>query len=67
MSESNKILAIVLVLIALLIFSPVITIWSLNTLFGLAIPYTLATWFATVWLSMVTFGNVVTAVNKKRK
>jgi len=36
--------------VALIWFGPLITIWSVNTLFGLAIPYTLKTWFATLWL-----------------
>ena len=35
---------------ALIWVGPLITIWSVNALFGLAIPYTLKTWFATIWL-----------------
>jgi hypothetical protein len=38
-------------LILIVIFGPLLTIWSLNVLFPvLAIPYTLATWFAVIWL-----------------
>jgi|688.fasta_scaffold666373_3 hypothetical protein len=40
--------------IALVIIGPLAIIWSLNTLFPvLSIPYTLETWFATVFLSSV--------------
>jgi hypothetical protein len=51
MSDSTKIVLLVLFLIALVVFGPLITIWALNTLFPLlSIPYNLATWFAVVWL-----------------
>jgi hypothetical protein len=45
----------VLVVLAL-IFGPQITIWTLNTLFHLEIPITLATWFAMLWLCLVLNG-----------
>jgi hypothetical protein len=49
MSTDNKLL-LVLLIIALVIV-PLITIWSLNTLFpALVIPYTFETWLATVIL-----------------
>jgi hypothetical protein len=57
---------LIIAFLVLIIVSPVVTIWSLNTLFGLAIDYTLQTWLATVWLSMVTFGNVATAIRNKK-
>lgn len=56
-------LAFILVLI---VFGPFISIWSLNTLFGLGIAYTFKTWLATIWLQMVTFGGVQTAINKNK-
>ena len=46
------------VIVALIVFGPLATIWSLNTLFGLGIEYSLWTWLAMVWLSTVTFGGV---------
>jgi hypothetical protein len=52
--------------IAAIILGPLATIWSLNILFSLAIPYQLETWLAVVWLSMVTFGNVVTTIKGKK-
>jgi len=49
---------IVLVLIVALIFSPFLTIWALNTLFGLKIAFTLSTWFAVVWLQALAVVKV---------
>ena len=37
---------IVLLVIACIIFGPLLGIWSLNALFPVAIPYTFKTWFA---------------------
>ena len=36
--------------VALVIFGPLITIWAVNTLFGLTIPWTFDTWLATLIL-----------------
>jgi hypothetical protein len=38
----------VLAFIALIVFGPFITIWGLNTLFHLGIPYTFETYFAVI-------------------
>lgn len=46
---------------------PLITIWSLNTLFSLGISYTVQSWLATVWLSITTFGGLTNAVNNLKK
>jgi hypothetical protein len=60
--------AIFLIVLAvlLIVFGPLITIWSLNTLFGLGIAYTFWTWLATAWLSLVTFGSVSSAIRNKK-
>lgn len=42
-------LLLVIVLI-LVVGGPLVVIWSLNTLFGLLIPYTFWTWLATFFL-----------------
>ena len=52
--------------LACIALGPLATIWSINTLFTLTIPYTLETWFAVVWLTMVTFGNVVSTIKSKK-
>lgn len=53
-------LAVVLVFLALIVFvsvlGPIFTIWSLNTLFGLEIPYTFTSWLAVLWLMTVLHG-----------
>jgi len=53
----GKIIAVVVLIVALVVFGPFLTIWALNTLFpALAIPYTLETWAAVVLLG--SLGNV---------
>lgn len=47
------------VIIALVIFGPLATIWSVNTLFGTNIDYTFDTWVATVILGAF-FNRTVT-------
>ena len=58
-------LFVVVVVLLVLLFAPFITIWSLNTLFAVGIEYTLWTWLAAVWLSMVTFGGIAYNTRKK--
>lgn len=64
--KTNILIMLVLIpiLIGIVIVSPFITIWSLNTLFALSIGYTIWTWLAMVWLSMVTFGGIISVVRK---
>ncbi len=53
---SRDILAIlfIVLVVALIVIGPIITIWALNTLFPvLAIPYTFWTWLATIILGAV--------------
>ena len=50
---------VIVLLLALIIVGPLLTLWSLNTLFPvLAIPYNIWTWFATVFLFAAVRGNV---------
>jgi hypothetical protein len=54
-----KIIALVVLIIAILIVGPLLTIWSLNTLFpALAIPYAIETWAAVVILAATIRSNV---------
>jgi hypothetical protein len=49
----DKVFLIIAFVIFLVIIGPILTIWSLNTLFPvLAIPYTVETWFAVVMLGL---------------
>jgi len=51
MSDIVKIVLLIALIAVIVIFGPLITIWSLNTLFPvLAIPSNIATWFATLWV-----------------
>ena len=48
------ILVAIVIILLVLIFAPLLTIWSLNTLFtNLEIPYTMETWAATVIITGV--------------
>ena len=43
-------LLIILLALLLIVFGPFLMIWSINTLFGLTIPFTLKTWLAALIL-----------------
>ncbi len=47
------IIPVVIICILGIVFGPQVTIWALNTLFGLNIPVNLATWFAAFWLTLL--------------
>jgi hypothetical protein len=48
----SKIVGAVVILLVALVFGPLISIWSLNTLFALGIEYTVWTWLAMVWIGV---------------
>ena len=51
MNDLIKVILLIGIIAVIVIFGPLITIWSLNTLFPvLAIPSNIATWFATLWV-----------------
>ncbi len=54
-----KVVLVVLFVVILLVLGPLLTIWSMNTLFpALAIPYSLETWAAVIILGGVFKSNV---------
>jgi hypothetical protein len=55
----NKIGLWLILLVAIAALGPLLVIWSLNTIFALAIPFTLETWVAVIILGMFLKGNVV--------
>lgn len=55
------------VLLAVIIAGPLLTITSLNTLFGLNIAYTLGTYFSVMWLNITTFGGLSVAIRSLKK
>jgi hypothetical protein len=46
------------VLLSVVFVTPILTIASLNTLFGLNIAYTLYTYLSVMWLNITTFGGL---------
>ena len=46
------------VLLAVILVGPLLTIASLNTLFGLNIAYTVWTYLSVMWLNITTFGGL---------
>jgi hypothetical protein len=65
MTTVIKNLLILSLFVLVVIFAPVLTIMSLNTIFALTIEITFWTWLAMVWLQMVTFGGLM--ANQKGK
>lgn len=57
----------ILVLIALMFVSPLLTIASLNTLFGLNIAYTVYTYLSVMWLNITTFGGLSLSIRSLKK
>jgi len=55
-----SIVFLIVLLLAILIVGPLLTIWSLNALFPvLAIEYNFYTWLAALWLAAVLSGGLV--------
>lgn len=46
-----KALFVIVFVAAIIVFGPLASIWAINTLFNLTIPYTLETWAASLILS----------------
>ena len=55
------------VLLGVIIAGPLLTIASLNTLFGLNIAYTLYTYLSVMWLNLATFGGLSVAIRSLKQ
>jgi len=56
---TNTVLAVIVLIVAAIIFGPLLAIWAINTLFPVAnIPYSFDTWAAIVLLGAFTRANV---------
>ena len=54
----NKVTLLLIFVIVVVVFGPLLTIWSLNTLFPvLAIPYSIETWLATAVIAGIIRGD----------
>ena len=61
----SKTTVLLILLILTVVFGPLVTIWSLNTLFPvLAIPYSVETWLATVVVAGIFRGDGVSFKGK---
>ena len=62
MNKMNLLLVLILIVVFL---GPLVTIWSLNTLFPvLAIPYSIETWLATVVIAGIFRGDGISFKGK---
>ena len=55
------------VLLAVLVAGPLLTIGALNTLFGLNIAYTVWTYLSVMWLNLATFGGLGLSIRSLKK
>ena len=61
----SKVSLLLILLFVIVVFGPLLTIWSLNTLFPvLAIPYSIETWLATVVIAGIFRGDGVSFKGK---
>jgi hypothetical protein len=57
---------IFLIALGAIVAVPLITIWSINTLFAVGIEYTAWTWLAVFWLQAVLTGSVSVAIRRNK-
>lgn len=55
---TKGIVGLIVLYVVLVIVGPIITIWSLNTLFSLGIAYTFWTWLAVIVLGTFINSNI---------
>ena len=61
------IIGALVVLLAVIIAAPLLTIGALNTLFGLNIAYTVWTYLSVMWLNITTFGGLSVAIRSLKQ
>lgn len=67
MNDASKVVfafAAIIIVLIVLISLPIVTIWSMNTLFALDIAYNFWTWLAAFWLTALLTGGVFQKHNK---
>ena len=61
----NKVTLLLIFVVVVVVFGPLLTIWSLNTLCPvLAIPYSIETWLATVVIAGIFRGDGISFKGK---
>lgn len=53
--------------LGMIFIGPLLTIASLNTLFGLNIAYTVWTYLSVMWLNITTFGGLSMAIRRLKQ
>ena len=61
------IIGALVVLLGVIIAGPLLTIASLNTLFGLNIAYTVYTYLSVMWLNLATFGGLSLSIRSLKQ
>jgi hypothetical protein len=61
---ASTVVVIAALILFLVVLGPLITIWSLNTLFDTGIPFTLWTWLAVFWLNLVWLSTVGSRISR---
>ena len=57
--NSIVVLGLVSLIVVVVVFGPLLSIWALNTLFSVGIGYSIKTWFAALVLGGVVGGRMV--------
>lgn len=56
---ATNITLLLVFVVAVIVFGPLLTVWSINTLFNLNIGYNFYTWAAALWLGAILSGGLV--------
>lgn len=70
MSDSKYFIALIAIIIGAVVMiglGPILSIASLNTLFGLNIAYTFWTWLSMCWVNLTTFGGLSLAIKSLKQ
>lgn len=65
MMKDLNILALLMIVLAILLFTPIFTIWSMNHLFNVGWVIDVPTWFSVFWLTAVFAGGLKAAGKSK--
>lgn len=49
---------LILALALFMVGMPLVTIWAINTLFSTSIPFTIYTWAASTWFTLIIFAKL---------
>jgi hypothetical protein len=64
-SPATAIVIMLLLIVGLVVLGPILTLWALNTLFGLTLEYSLTNWVAVV-IMHAFFSTVITTRNNSK-